>query len=80
MPNPKNVHVVPNKADNNWRVTSEGAKRAAGAFDNKNQAINLAKGIAQNKHGEMFIHNQDGKISNRNTYGHDPLPPLDQVH
>ena len=25
--------------------------------------------------GEVFIHGRDGKIRERNTYGHDPFPP-----
>lgn len=80
MQKPKNVHVLPNKTNHNWIVKSEGSARAAGAFSTKAEAKSAGAIIAKNNHGELFIHNQDGKISNRNSFGHDPFPPRDKVH
>lgn len=73
--NPKNVHVTYDQDQKDWKVQSEGADRAAGRFDTKAEAEDAGKDIAQNKHGELFIHNKDAKISERNSYGHDPYPP-----
>ena len=80
MPNPKNVHVTYNKDDENWRVRSEGAQRAAGVYDTKAEALNAGRTVAENKSGELFIHNRDGKISDRDSFGNDPNPPKDTIH
>lgn len=80
MPNPKNVHVLPNKINSNWQVKSEGSTRAAGVFQTKAEAKTAGTAIAKNRSGEVFFHNQDGKIANRNSFGHDADPPRDKVH
>ncbi len=80
MTNQKNVHVTYHKEDKNWRVQSEGTARAAGVFNTKTEALEVGHDVAQNKNGELFIHNQDGKISNRNSFGNDPNPPKDKRH
>ena len=39
------------------------------------EAINLARDIAENQQSELFIHNRQGQIRERNSYGNDPYPP-----
>ncbi len=78
--NPKNVHVLPNKANSNWQVKTEGASKAAGVFQTKAEAKSAGAIIAKNRAGELFIHNENGKIANRNSFGSDPFPPRDRVH
>ncbi len=80
MTNQKNVHVTYNKKDKNWRVQSEGTTRAARIFSTKTEALKIGHDVALNKNGELFIHNQDGKITNRNSFGNDPNPPKDKKH
>ncbi|RUW04999.1 DUF2188 domain-containing protein, partial [Mesorhizobium sp. M1A.F.Ca.IN.020.06.1.1] len=34
-----------------------------------------ARELARNQGSEMFIHGENGRIRERNTYGNDPFPP-----
>lgn len=69
----KNQHVVPHKK--NWAVKGEGNTRYTANMETKNEAIVKARRIAKNKRSELVIHNKNGKISERNSYGNDPYPP-----
>ena len=69
----KNQHVVPH--EQGWAVKSEGSERATQVFSTQQEAANRAREIAKNQQSEMFIHNKQGKIRERNTYGKDPNPP-----
>ncbi len=35
---------------------------------------------AKKKKVEHVIHNKDGKISDKDSYGNDPFPPRDTIH
>ena len=48
--------------------------------DTQKQAINVAKGIAQNQKLELIIQGKDGKIRSKDSYGNDPCPPKDKEH
>jgi hypothetical protein len=69
----KQVWVSP--TSERWRVKSTGASRAAGLYETKAQAVAAGHEIAEHKHAELFVQNQDGKIGWRNSYGNDPFPP-----
>jgi uncharacterized protein YdaT len=69
----KNVHVVPHGGK--WAVTSENAKRPLMVEITQKQAIDRAVEIATNNRSEVIIHGRDGKIREKNSYGHDPYPP-----
>ena len=69
----KSQHVVPN--DGKWSVRRAGSERASGTYDTQDEAIKRARIIAQNQETELYIHGQDGRIRERNTYGKDPFPP-----
>lgn len=69
----KNQHVVPHGKD--WAVKGSGSKKATSVHSTQAEAIEKAKGIAQNQHSEMLIHGKNGQIRERNTYGDDPFPP-----
>ncbi|MEO6962924.1 MAG: DUF2188 domain-containing protein [Puia sp.] len=43
--------------------------------DTQSEAINAARGIAENQQSDLFIHNRHGQIRERNSYGNDPYPP-----
>ncbi len=74
MSNRKTYHVTPHEGG--WQVKGEGAKRAAGVFDTKAEAVKAGVQIAQNQPlGELRIHRQDGTIQDERTYGKDPFPP-----
>lgn len=69
----KNQHVVPH--GDNWAVRGAGNEKVTKQFDTQREAIDYARNIAINQGSEMLIHNQQGQIRERNTYGTDPNPP-----
>lgn len=69
----KNQHVTP-KGDS-WQVKGAGNKRATKIFDTKHEATQYAKEIAIKQKSELVIHNRNGVISEKNSYGNDPFPP-----
>ena len=69
----KGQHVVPR--DGKWAVRRAGADRVSRKFDTQREAIEVARNIARNQGTELYIHGQDGRIRERNSYGKDPLPP-----
>lgn len=68
----KNVHTTYDHAAGNWRNISEGASRAIKTYQTKQEAQTAGREIAIERRVEQFIHNKDGKIGERNSYGHDP--------
>lgn len=69
----KNQHVVPHGKE--WAVKGAGNSRVTVITDTQIEAIERAREIAQNNASELFIHNRQGQIRERNTYGQDPNPP-----
>ena len=74
----KNQHVVPQNGD--WAVKGEGNFRNTKITETKSEAVNRARKIARNMKTELVIHNNDGKISDKDSYGNDPHPPNDKKH
>jgi len=70
MPKKGDVHVVP--GDGNWRVEVEGSNRARSTHDTQQQAFEAARQVARQNKSELLLHGRNGKIRERNTYGHDP--------
>lgn len=69
----KNQHVVPHGKQ--WAVKGAGNSKNTHITQTQSEAITLAKNIAQNQSSELFIHNRQGQIRERNTYGNDQNPP-----
>ena len=69
----KPVHTVPH--GNGWGNQREGSNRVAKVFPTKAQAQEAGRVTAKREHVEHLIHNQDGAISERNSYGNDPYLP-----
>lgn len=69
----KNQHVVPHAGG--WAVRGAGNGRATSVHDTQREAIDAARGIAQNQHSELLIHGRYGQIRDRDSYGGDPFPP-----
>lgn len=69
----KNQHVVPHSRG--WAVKGAGNQKATSVHSTQKAAISEARGIARNQSSEMLIYGQNGRIRERNTYGHDPYPP-----
>lgn len=70
---PKNVHVVHSQGE--WKVRREGSLRASRVFEDKKSAIDYGKKIGREDRVELYIHNMDGRISCRSSFGNDPFPP-----
>jgi Uncharacterized protein conserved in bacteria (DUF2188) len=68
-----NQHIVPH--DGGWAVKGEGNQRVTRQFETQCEAIAHGRQIAINQQSELIIHNQEGRIRERNSYGNDPFPP-----
>lgn len=64
----KNQHVVP--YDGGWAVRGEGNERATSIHHTQADAINAAREIAIKQRSEVVIHRTDGRIRDRDSYGH----------
>lgn len=67
----KDVHVTPRESGN-WAVKKSGAERASSVHDRKADAVKVARQAAAQEKSELVVHNRDGKISAKDSHGHDP--------
>ena len=67
------VHVVPRRGK--WAIRRANANRVTRIFETESEAIESARSLARAQKTEMYIHGQDGRIRERNSYGNDPFPP-----
>ena len=72
MPSKRNQHVVPR--EDGWAVRGEGNNRDTRRFETQGDAIRVARRIARNQKGELFVHGRDGRIRERRSYGDAPYP------
>jgi len=72
----KNIHVT-HRQGGDWAVIGEGDSRASFLHPTQGEAIEVGRQIAQNNQSELFIHDRDNKIRDRDSYGNDPFPPRD---
>jgi len=63
------IHVIP--ADDRWAVETEGGHGRV-TFDTQADAIAAGTRRAKEKKVELLVHGRDGKIRERNSFGHDP--------
>ena len=73
MPN-EPIHTVTDTAGG-WTNKTEGAKRGVETYDTKADAQAAGREAAMRGKTEHLIHNADGEIASRNSYGNDPYPP-----
>lgn len=69
----KNLHVVHSQGE--WKVRREGSMRASKVFDSKAKAVDYGRRVGRSERLELYIHNMDGRIADRQSYGNDPFPP-----
>jgi Uncharacterized protein conserved in bacteria (DUF2188)/Ribosomal protein S10p/S20e len=60
-------HVIPN-ADGGWAVKSSGASRASRVFETQDEAIDYGVQAAKLSGSELYIHDFDGTIIDKNSY------------
>lgn len=73
MAKPHQIHTV--HRPSGWGNLSAGASKVPKIYPTKAEAQAAGRQTAINQHAEHIIHNEDGKIGSRNSYGHDPHPP-----
>ena len=64
------VHTV--HSNGRWTNTIEGDQSSLDAFDTKDEALEAGRAEARRRQTEHVIHNEDGAIAERNSYGNDP--------
>jgi len=69
----KNQHVVP--AKDGWAVRGANNSKSTSVHSTQREAIDAAREIARNQKSELLIHNKNGQIRQKNSYGNDPFPP-----
>lgn len=70
----KQHHIVPGK-NGGWDIKTSNCRRASAHIETKSEAINVGIAMSRNQHSELFIHNKNGKISERDSHRNDPFPP-----
>lgn len=73
MARKSSIHIVPRS--NGWGIKSSGSSRAAKIFPTKAQAYTAGRATAIGRRTELFVHNKNGRIGFRNSYGKDSFPP-----
>jgi hypothetical protein len=74
----RNQHVIP--TETGWAVKGERNFRITNKTETKDKAIVIARQIAKNQKTELVIHNRDGKIIDKDSFGNDPHPSKDKKH
>lgn len=69
----KNQHVTPHP--NGWQVKGAGNQKATAVKPTQQEAITVARGIAKNQKSELVVHNREGQIRQKDSFGNDPYPP-----
>lgn len=77
MSKPKQTHVVPNP-NGGWDSKDTGNSRVSRHFDTKRETTDWARDHSRRDGNELVIHNQDGKIRQKDSHGNDPCPPRDK--
>lgn len=67
-------HVLPDLISG-WVVKKYGSSRAIKKFDSQQSAIEYARNISIETHGELYIHQPDGSIRSKDSFRSDPPPP-----
>jgi len=70
----KNQHVTPHPSGD-WQVIGANNQRATSIHQTQEQARQAAIKIARNQESEVLVHNKQGVIRQKNSYGNDPFPP-----
>ncbi len=70
----RNLHVIHSQGE--WKVRREGSSRASRVFRTKDAAVAYGRKVGKSERLELYIHNADGRISDRRSYGNDPFPPV----
>lgn len=70
------VHTTPNPDGSGWVNQVNG--NVVSTHRLKERAVERGREEAQDRHTEHAIHNLNGQIGRKNSYGHDGNPPRDK--
>ncbi len=76
----RNIHTVFNNERKMWETKVEKQITPLSSAHTKDKAIENSTKEAKKREVEHVIHNKDGKISDKDSYGKDPVPPIDKKH
>lgn len=76
----KNVHTVYNSDRKMWETKMEKQDKPIRSAHTKQRAMENSVREAKRSKVEHVIHNRDGKISDKDSYGNDPHPPKDKKY
>lgn len=68
----KNNFWTQQRDDGKWETLREGSDRASKVADTQAESWDYTQQRAREEKGEAFLKNREGKIRERNTFGHDP--------
>lgn len=71
------LHTTPHP-DGGWQVKKGGASRASYRTDTQAEADFRARNQAKREGLEYCLHNKQGQIRQKDSYGNDPFPPRDK--
>jgi len=74
----RNVHTVYNSDRSMWETKKEKQEKPIFSSHTKGNAMEKSVRLAKELEVEHVIHNKDGKISDKDSYGNDPFPPKDK--
>ena len=76
----KNIHTVYKKERKMWETKVEGQDKPIKSAHTKQRAMENSVREAKRAGVEHVIHNRDGRISDKDSYGNDPHPPKDRKY
>ena len=65
------VHTIYN--DGEWINEIEGGRAVGASYPSKDIAVAVGRAVARSHQTEHLIHNEDGTVSERKSYGNDPV-------
>lgn len=69
------IHTVPNPEGEGWANVRNG--EVLTVHRTKVKAVGWGRNMARRRKEEHTVHNQNGQIAWKNSYGNDPFPPRD---
>jgi len=67
------IHITPHK--NGWQSKKAGNSKASIVCSTQQECITYGINQAKNNGSEVYIHNREGQIRAKNSYGNDSFPP-----
>ena len=80
MARKRNIHTTYDSVKKVWKTVLEKQKKPLVTSKTKAAAEKKSIREAKKRKVEHVIHNKDGKIIDKDSYGDDKCPPKDRVH